>query len=418
MQIYKFGGASVKDAQAIKSLKQIILQVDKSTVVVISAIGKTTNKLEKILSSFISKSDIWQSLLDQLFDHHITIATELIKEPDEVIEKIKGLKKLLLKQLEQFSSLTYGKLYDAIVSYGELLSTTIISEYLSREGVSTTFLDVRSVIITDSTFRAAKVDWVQTEARIKKFFKERQQEDGIVVTQGFIAGNMEGRTTTLGREGSDYTAAIFGAILDAECVTVWKDVEGIFNADPTIFPQAVKLDRLSYKEMIELAYYGAKVIHPSTIKPLQNKNITLVVRSFKKVDALGTIILDHADAHDTTPFYIVKENQLLITLSTTDLSFFNEKQLSKVFAIAGHLNVQINMIQNTAVTLSICVDNDFITLPELLKRFGKEFVVKYNEGLTLFTVRHYKVGYDSSKWKGRKVLLEQKSRYTLQQIIK
>ena len=423
MKVFKFGGASVKDAPAIENLKSILQRYEnEKLVVVISAMGKTTNFLEKLLDAYCHAPEKVESLLAELRARHERVAEELMGAGNPFIPHSERLFTLLAEQLRRPTSDNFDYDYDRIVSFGELLSTTLISTYLNYQGLNVQWLDARQLVRTDNTYREGHVDWTVTQKlvcnTINPYFQNRTS--GMVLTQGFIAGTAENQTTTLGREGSDYSAAILANTLDAECVTVWKDVPGILNADPKRFPNAVKIDTLTYHETVELAYYGASVIHPKTLRPLHNKRIPLFVKSFFQPENEGSMITQTADTKDI-PSYIVKDNQLLISVSPRDFSIIGVENLSKILDILSQYRVKINLIQNSALTFSVCTDNVPMRLQPCIEALQEEFVVKFNENIRLVTIRHYDEESEKTvlrMFAGEEVLIRQNNRHTIQIVLK
>ena len=423
MKVFKFGGASVKDAPAIENLKNILQRYgNEQLVVVISAMGKTTNFLEKMLDAYYHASENVSALLTELRTNHETVAEQLMGADNPFQPQSERLFTLLNEQLQRPTSDNFDYDYDRIVSFGEMLSTTLISTYLNAQGVETQWLDARQLIRTDNTYREGHVDWTVTQKlagnTIKPYFQNRAH--GIVLTQGFIAGTAENQTTTLGREGSDYSAAILAHTLDAESVTVWKDVPGILNADPKRFPNAVKIDTLTYHETVELAYYGASVIHPKTLRPLHNKQIPLFVKSFFHPENEGSKITQQADTVEI-PSYIVKDNQLLLSVSPRDFSIIGVENLSKILDVLSEYRVKINLIQNSALTFSVCTDNVPLRLQPCIEALGKEFVVKFNEDIRLVTIRHYDSESEKEVLKmfdKEEVIIRQNNRHTIQLVLK
>lgn len=423
MKVFKFGGASVKDAPAIENLKNILQRYEnEQLVVVISAMGKTTNFLEKLLDAYCHEPEKVEGLLTELRARHERVAEELMGAGNPFLPHSERLFTLLAEQLQRPTSDNYDYDYDRIVSFGELLSTTLISTYLNHQGLDVQWLDARQLVRTDNTYREGHVDWTVTRKlvcnTINPYFQNRTS--GMVLTQGFIAGTAENQTTTLGREGSDYSAAILANTLDAECVTVWKDVPGILNADPKRFPNAVKIDKLTYHETVELAYYGASVIHPKTLRPLHNKQIPLFVKSFFHPENEGSMITQTADTKDI-PSYIVKDNQLLISVSPRDFSIIGVENLSKILDILSQYRVKINLIQNSALTFSVCTDNVPMRLQPCIEALQKEFVVKFNEAIRLVTIRHYDESSEKEvlgMFAGEEVLIRQNNRHTIQLVLK
>ena len=424
----------MKDAEAVRNLKNIVAQHKNEDIfLVVSAMGKTTNMLEKVLKDFRDNNgELGIDALSEVMSYHEKIILDLFDQNHEhpVIESVSELFIELWEKLQD-TSLPYDYQYDQTVSYGELISTTIIQEYLNHCDVPCRWLDARKYVITDRTHRAANVDWDETRLRITKLNKEHIH--GVVcITQGFIGSTGETITspednierikhaTTLGREGSDYTAAIFANCLDAEEVTIWKDVDGLLNADPKRFDETVQLPHITYSEAIELAFYGASVIHPKTLKPLQNKNITLKVQSFLNPDHKPSVIDGNSDRNiEKVPSYIVKDNQTLVSISPRDYSFMNEHNLQLIFAACDEWGIHANVIQTSALMLSFCFDHDERKLKGLIASLQETFQVKYNQGLTLFTIRHYDYSYTMGDkfLEGKKVYLKQSSRSTLQFVV-
>ncbi|QHV98703.1 aspartate kinase [Spirosoma endbachense] len=410
MKVFKFGGASVKDAAGVQNLAEIVRTQGKNAVVVVSAMGKTTNALEDLVRAYINpRPGQIQARLQTIRSYHESIIHGLTGNFTSVYQTLETLE-AYLKQ--PFTGL-YDEVYDQIVSLGEIMSTQIVAAYLANTGIATRWTDARQLIATDVTFREGRVDWEETNRRINNTVTTA----AVTVTQGFIGQSPDGRTTTLGREGSDYTAAIFAYCLNAESVTIWKDVPGVLNADPKWFDQTVLLEKITYQDAIELAYYGATVIHPKTIKPLQNKGIPLYVRSFVKPDAPGTVI-GHYERHLLIPSFIFKINQVLISLHPNDFSFIAEDNLSRIFGRFAQAGIKINLMQNTAISFSVVVDNNQDRIPELLGQLRQDFRVSYNDGLELITIRYYDQSTIDRVLVNKKLLLEQKSRYTVQLVVK
>ena len=425
-KIYKFGGASVKDADAVRNLAQIVSQhKDEDIMLVVSAMGKTTNMLEKVLANFREhEGQLGMDALHEVITYHDGIIQGLFdgNTDPRFDENIAGLFIELWEKLQK-TDMPYDYQYDQTVCYGELISTSIIHEYLSKCDIPTRWLDARQYVIAEDEthYRAANPDWDETRLRISKLNDEHIH--GIVcITQGFIGATVDGKhTVTLGREGSDYTAAIFANCLDAEEVTIWKDVDGLLNADPKRFEETVQLPHITYSEAIELAFYGASVIHPKTLKPLQNKNIPLKVQSFLHPEHTPSLIDGKNDRNiGKVPSYIVKDNQTLVSISPRDYSFMNEHNLQLIFAACDELNLHANVIQTSALMLSFCFDHDDMKLKGLVGSLRETFTVKYNKGLTLFTIRHYDNAYTMGDrfLDGKKILLKQSSRSTLQYVVK
>ncbi|HPD95822.1 MAG TPA: aspartate kinase [Tenuifilaceae bacterium] len=412
--VFKFGGASVKSAQAIRNLADIIKRYsNKNVLVVISAMGKTTNALERILSFYLQGNvSEMEAEFNQLANYHLTEALDLANgEKDSLlIAGINGVLNELRAKLNTTPLGDYDFCYDQIVSYGELLSTKIVSNYLIMEGLPNIWVDIRSCLISDTNYREGTIDYEESGYLCQKKFSFISEN--LYVTQGFIAGTPIGTTTTLGREGSDYTAAILANLLNASDVTIWKDVEGVLNADPKIFPNTQKLNFVSYQEAIELAYCGAQIIHPKTIKPIQNKQIPLYVKSFVNPVAEGTCIAYSDEVVKLPPVLVLKRNQVLVSLIPRDYSFVIEDCLSKIFAILYKHKVKVNLVQNSAISFSVCVDEEKRRLPGAIEELGKEFEVKYNSNLELLTIRHYTQQCINELVGSRVVYLQQRTRST------
>lgn len=418
VKVFKFGGASVKDAPAIENLYQIMrLYPDDTVVVVISAMGKTTNFLEKVLEAYHQRPEEVPALVDELQRQHEQVAERLVPDPGSIVDSLRQLFRQLRERLSCAPSQNYDFDYDQIVSFGELLSTTLISGYLNIAGIPNTWLDARRVIRTDSTFREGRVDWETSARQIQDAVAAGFGKGRVVLTQGFIGGTAENLTTTLGREGSDYSAAIIAHSLDVESVTIWKDVPGLLNADPKRFPDAVKLDRIPYEEALELTFYGASVIHPKTLKPLQNKQIPLYVKSFFHPENEGSVITN-CRLSTGVPSYIVKDGQVLLTLFPKDFSFMGVENLSDVFTQLANYRVKINMMQNSALSLSICTDNVGERLKKCVDALKKRYKVKYNDPVQLITIRHHTPESVEKAVGDKKVLMRQTSRATIQFVVK
>ena len=418
MKVYKFGGASVKNAEGVRNLERILRSHNpqERLVVVISAIGKTTNLLEQVLDAYYYDKSKLSSLTSTLRENHYTIVRELALGDDTAIM---GLLNSIFANLDEVlagpHSGNFDYDYDRIVSYGEILSTTLISSYLNEVGVRNEWVDARLLIRTDHNYREGKVDW-EISARLiqDKVGSILAGEDThIVISQGFIGGTEEMLPTTLGREGSDYSAAIFAYVLDAESVTIWKDVPGLLNADPKFFPDAVKLEQISYEEAIELAYYGASVIHPKTLKPLQNKQIPLFVKPFLHPEESGSRI-DARKMTEYIPCYIFKTNQVLISIYPKDFSFIAVENLDEIFSIISKNKIKINLMQNSALSFSICCDNKVHKVEKLITELSVKYKVKYNLNIELITIRHYTDDIVNKVVSDKEVLVEQRSRATVQ----
>jgi aspartate kinase len=418
MLVFKFGGASVKDAAGVTNLANVVKQyTDQQLLIVVSAMGKTTNALEKLTKAYMDQANDMHDIFNEIKEYHYNILNGLFEPGHPVFDEVANTFVEIDWAIEDEPHDSYDFVYDQIVSIGELVSTRIVSAYLNKEGLKSKWLDVRGYVHTDNTYREGIVDWDKTKASITKDIPA-MLEKGIVVTQGFLGGTSENFTTTLGREGSDYTASIFAACLGAESVTAWKDVPGILNADPRYFADTVKFDELSYTEAIEMTYYGASVIHPKTIKPLQNARIPLLVKPFTDPSAPGTIIKEDGHNQFIKPVIILKQNQVLLSVSGKDYSFITEDHLSDVFRLFAQNNVKVNVMQTSALSFSVCFDLNEERFEKLLNGLKQDFKVKYNEGLTLITVRHDGINTIKELTEGKTILLEQISRNTIQVVVR
>ncbi|MAY84598.1 MAG: aspartate kinase [Flavobacteriales bacterium] len=415
MKVFKFGGASVKDADAVRNVGEIISNhSDGPLIVVVSAMGKTTNAFEKLHNEFFNGGDQCETYLKEIKDFHFKIIEDLFPDSSHpVYEEIHNTFVEVEWQIEDEPVGTFDFEYDQMVSLGEVLSTKIISAHLKDKKIDHQWMDVRDLIRTDNRYRQAQVDWEQTEKMTKRklepYFKK--QPSGVVLTQGFIGGTSENFTSTLGREGSDYSAAILACAMGAEEVVIWKDVEGMYNADPKYFENTVKLNNISFQEAIELAYFGASVIHPKTVQPLHRKNIPLIVKSFINPDRKGSLINEDNTADKIVPSYIHKPNQRLISIASRDYAFIVEHQLSEIFQLFSEAGVSINLMQNSAISFSVCVDEQ-PALEDLIKKLSESYKVTYNKNLTLITIRHYTEEIIEKLIGKKKVYLEQRSRNT------
>lgn len=421
MKIFKFGGASVKDAAAVRNVAEIISLYDGQKItIVVSAMGKTTNKLEEVVTALSQKDrKNFTALVDDLVLFHETILGELFHERHfAVYAEMEAIFETLRLRFDQPFSDNYSFEYDQIVSIGEMLSSVILAAYLREKGFPAVWADARKLIRTDHLYQEGTVDWSKTESLIQERFLPLFSEVNIQVTQGFIGHTPEGFTTTLGREGSDYTAGIFAYCTNAESVTIWKDVPGMLNADPKYFDNTVKLDQISFKEAIELSYYGASVIHPKTIKPLQNKDIPLYVKSFLDPTASGTIIQKNSKKDALIPSFIFKNDQVLFSFTTTNFSFIVEENLSDIFSRLSKINAKINLMQNSALDFSILMDRSKINIDQVLELFNDTYSVKFNEGLTLITIRHYDQATIERVTENKEIILEQKTRQTARIVAK
>jgi len=450
MKVFKFGGASVNSADAVRNMAQIVQNhlETEPLVVVVSAMGKTTNLLEKLVpesGEFGARSSEFGrgvppctpsscqpslgyttekgELRRQLEDYHLAIAKSLIPGDEGIVNKVATLLTELdrtIDTLQHSGSQAirhYNYCYDQVVSYGELISTTIVAEYLNHLGIKTLWCDARQLIVTDDHYREGRVDWQATRERVWGLESGVRNSYQVVLTQGFIGGTSGQKTTTLGREGSDYSATILAHCLDAESVTIWKDVPGFLNADPKFFKDTVKIGQIPYNEAIELAYYGASVIHPKTVKPIQNKNIPLYIRSFITPDSEGSAIGNYHTIYPETPLYIFKNDQILLSILPRDYSFIAEDNLQVIFGLLNELGIRVNLMQNSALSFSICVDNHPQRIAQLIERLDTMFRVRYNENLQLITIRYYTQEVIDRIVAGRPIFLEQRSRSTEQLIV-
>lgn len=414
IHVFKFGGASVKSADAIRNLATIVKRYStKNLVIVVSAMAKTTNALEEVLMYWMNGDfTALEKKLNEIEQFHISAAVELVdgNKNHVLIAELQTLFTQLKNQFSQVPSKGYDYHYDQVVSFGELLSTRIVSHYLNYIGIANSLIDARRCLRSDTSYREGVIDETTSSYLCQREFDFTSAN--IFLTQGFIAGTEVGTTTTLGREGSDYTAAILANLLDAQDVTIWKDVAGVLSADPKIFSNAVKLDFVSYQEAIELAYCGAQIIHPKTIKPLQNKKIPLYVKSFVEPDAPGSTIAHSDTPVKLPPVLVLKRNQVLITLTPRDFSFVIEDCLSKIFALLYKHRVKVNMVHNSAISFTVCVDDDKLRLSQALEDMKTDFVVRYNSHLELLTIRHYTPEVIENLVGNRVVYLQQRTRST------
>jgi aspartate kinase len=420
MKVFKFGGASVKDSAAVRNVASILAKYrGEKLIVVVSAMGKSTNKLEEIVAAEQEKNvGRFTALVNELYDFHIAILGELFTEKHfKIYNEIERIFEQIRERFHKPFPENYSFEYDQIVSLGEVISSKIISAYLFEQGFSSGWADSRELVRTNNQYQEGKVDWEKTEEMVKSKLITQFSTTDIVITQGFVGHTPEGFTTTLGREGSDYTAGIYAYCSDAESVTIWKDVPGMLNADPKYFSDTVKLDQISFKEAIELSYYGASVIHPKTIKPLQNKGIPLFVKSFIHPDEPGTIIQESTDQDNLVPSFIVKKDQVLFSIRPTDFSFIAEENLSDIFNRLAAAGLKINVMQNSALSFSILLDQKKAN-PELVKSiFGTHYKVWYNDELELVTIRHYDQKTIDLVTNGKTIILEQRTRQTIRLIL-
>lgn len=412
MNVFKFGGASIRSASGIRQVAKILASAPTPLVVIVSAMGKTTNLLEQVHLA-ASRGIDFSSLKNESLAYHLDIIRELFDDPEPTTKLVKDEFDALTNTFTE--ALPFDTTYDQVVSKGEVISSRIVAQYLQNQGLPVRWIDARKLIATDRTYREGKVDWETTRSRIRANLAGIQNE--LLITQGFIGGTDDGLTTTLGREGSDFSAAIFASCLDAASVTIWKDVPGVMNADPKRLPAAVVFNELPFREAAEMTYYGASVIHPKTIKPLANKDIPLLVKNFDNPELPGTRIHE-CMVRELPPLIVFKDNQCLISCKVTDYSFVNEQQLFTIFHALHELNIRINMMQNSAISFSFCIDFRESKLMPLLDRLQQHFEVYYNTGLTLVTVKNYDAATFEAYRKKPGVILEQSSRSTLQVLIR
>lgn len=416
MEIFKFGGASVKDADGVKNFVSTLRILNRREVlIVISAMGKMTNAFEEIVKSYCDKKENLEQLLASAKSFHLDIIDQLsFKDSDFIRGEVETIFSKILQFFDRNQNTDYDYIYDQIVSKAEFLSTRICSAYLNDQGLQNSWLDVRDCIKTDNDFRRAKVDWEKTTREVLN----NVDTSSITITQGFIGKDTEGNTTTLGREGSDYTAGIFAYCLDAEEVSIFKDVQGILNADPREFDQTTLIEEISYREAIEMAFYGASVIHPKTLQPLQRKGIPLRVRSFLAPKGKGTYVGSELDIVPEVPCFIVKKNQILISVSDKEFHFVMEQDISEIFKYLHEFKVKVNMIQNSAISFSLCIEDNFNNFNALMAKLKPNYKVKYNENVSLYTIRHFTEEVVSALEENKEVLLKQRSRETVQLIVK
>ena len=416
MRIFKFGGASVKSANGVKNLAGIVAKnFDQPLVVVVSAMGKITNKLEQLSAYTFQYKRIDQSILNEVKRFHLEIIADLFKKDHPIFKRIENeftnLEQSCLKHLEK----SYDFYYDQTVSFGEIMSTQIIAAYLSEKGLKTQWARASDIIKTSCTYREGIVDWDLSKSNSENY---KPTKGAVLLTQGFLGGCSDGFTTTLGREGSDYTAAILAYLFDADEVTIWKDVPGMMNADPKYFKKARKLKSISFREAIELSYFGAKVIHPKTLQPLKKKDIPLNVKSFLKPKRKGTVINSNPDYDRSFPSFIIMRDQILISITPLDFSFIIEENLSHIFSEFSKHGIKVHLMQNSAINFSVCVDANSEKVQELIKALKECYKVKYNDNVELLTIRHFTSRIQNKLLKNKEVLLEQKTRFTARFVIR
>ena len=416
MRIFKFGGASVKDAEGVRNLLSVLNETGHSkTLIVISAMGKTTNAIEQVIDNYFNNKAALRSSIQDVRKFHNAILLDLFEnENHSIFKRISTLFDELIAFFDRNKSPDYNYVYDQTIGFGELVSTTIVSAYLNEMGLKNTWIDVREFIKTDNYYRRANVDWEKTQNLISKNFKQ----NSLNITQGFLGSDSNNFTTTLGREGSDYTAAIFAYCLNADSVTIWKDVPGVLNADPRYFENAQLLHKISYREAIELAFYGASVIHPKTLQPLQRKEIPLYVKSFLNPKNAGTAVAKGQGLEPEIPCFILKKDQVLISLSSLDFSYIVEENISEIFNLLHMYKMKVDVIQNSAISFSVCFDNGYKNLEKLLQHLKAKFKVTCYENVSLYTIRHYNNTAINQLEKDKVVLLKQLTQETMQMVTK
>lgn len=416
MHVYKFGGASVKDANGVRNVAKVIrLMGEKNKLIVISAMGKTTNALEKIIELYFSQDERLKYQIENLRKFHHRILADLFdNQHHPSYTKVNYFFDELSIFFRRNKSPNYDFVYDQVVAFGELISTSIVSLYLQEQGLDNVWHDCRNLIDTNSTYRDAEVNWEQTQLNIKAHINT----DELSITQGFIGSDGNNFTTTLGREGSDYTAGIFAYCLNAEGVTIWKDVPGVLNGDPNVFENTTLLNQISYEEAIELAFFGASVIHPKTLQPLKQKEIPLYVKSFYDPKSPGTCVKKGQAIEPEIPCYIVKNNLILLSLSSLDFSFFVEENISEIFSLFHKYQIKVDLIQNSAISFSVCIDNKFKNAERLIELLKAKFKVNYHKNITLLTIRHYNENVLKCLTKDKLILLKQFTKQTAQLVIK
>jgi aspartate kinase len=416
MKVFKFGGASVKDAEGIRNLTKIIGAESDDLLIVVSAFGKTTNALERVLKVWIDGAGNHFGYLDEVYNAHLKVITDLFGTNTEIKGKLDVSFAILREYLLNKPKDNYDFEYDQVVSYGEIWSTIIVAGYLKSCHADIEWYDIRNILLTDDRYRDANILWNESSARAQSLFDFKHHK--IFVTQGFIGGTITGNTTTLGREGSDYTAAILANMLDAESVVVWKDVPGILNADPKWFPDAVKLDEISYKEAVEMSFSGAQIIHPKTIKPLHNKNIPLYVRSFIVPESEGTVVKADIALRKIEPVFIKKPDQILISILPKDFSFVMGDNLSRIFHTFIARGIKVNLVEASAVSIDVCVDDERPKVDSLLDDLKLEYSAVYNENVELLSIRHYTLEAMERITSGREILMQQRTRSTARFVVR
>ena len=413
MKVFKFGGASIKDISSIKNILKIISTYNEDRlVIVVSAMGKTTNALELVVHNYFNNKENLQASISEVYNFHLEIINNLFEKSHPIFSDISKSFEKLNSFIKANKSPSYSFVYDQIVSLGELLSSRIIHHFLLNNNINCSFIDARNCIKTNSKYRGAKVEWDITNKKIKEYIKDSK----ISVTQGFIGSDKNNFTVTLGREGSDYSAAIFAYVLNAESLSIWKDVPGLLNADPKFFKNTKLLNQISYSETIELAFYGASIIHPKTLQPLQKKEIPLLVKSFKNPQSKGTIISKGIDIEPLVPCYIFKQNLILLKLSSLDFSFMVEDNISDIFKELHKFKMKVDVIQNSAISFSVCFFDKYNKIKELIKNLEGKYKIDMHKNVSLFTIRHFDEKSIKKITNKRKLLLEQRTEKTVRLI--
>ena len=413
MKVFKFGGASIKDISSIKNILKIISTYNEDRlVIVVSAMGKTTNALELVVHNYFNNKENLQASISEVYNFHSEIINNLFEKSHPIFSDISKSFEKLNSFIKANKSPSYSFVYDQIVSLGELLSSRIIHHFLLNNNINCSFIDARNCIKTNSKYRGAKVEWDITNEKIKDYISDSK----ISVTQGFIGSDKNNFTVTLGREGSDYSAAIFAYVLNAESLSIWKDVPGLLNADPKFFNNTKLLNQISYSETIELAFYGASIIHPKTLQPLQKKEIPLLVKSFKNPQSKGTIISKGIDIEPLVPCYIFKQNLILLKLSSLDFSFMVEDNISDIFKELHKFKMKVDVIQNSAISFSVCFFDKYNKIKELIKNLEGKYKIDMHKNVSLFTIRHFDEKSIKKITNKRKLLLEQRTEKTVRLI--
>lgn len=418
--VLKFGGASLKDAVSVKNMADIVNSFNENLIIVVSAMGKITRLLHQITDEFFNGRS-FETELQNFWAFHQAIINDLSLESDLRLKKdLTSLKNYLNSRVSRVPSTDFDYEYDQIVCCGELISSLVVNSYLNKLGVDCNWVDIRDSLKTNSIYRDARINWDESEKSVLKNFNFKDKR--IYLTQGFIASNEKNKTTTLGLEGSDYTAAALAFFVNAKKLIVWKDVSGIYNSDPNEFKDSIKLDSISYNEAVELAYYGAKVIHPKTIKPLENKNIPLWVKSFKNPHEPGTVItastVNKKGVSPEVPVFILKNRQILISIAPNDFSFIAEDNLEHIFSVLARYRIKVNLMQNSAISFSVCTDDEEEKISPAIELLKRDFKVLYNRNLTLITIRHFDDLTIEHTTKEKEILLQQKSRNTVRFVVR